>query len=639
MKRFLVSLCLFTSAAAKAQPPDEAALAFLKTLRETPDQWAANTALFPGTTAEKRLAINEQLKRLGSDLKNGDLRVVGSTTEGGLAGVIVSQIVEFDPNQVRVLAIGLVQREDQWMPAPVLASFENTGIRYQPTLATTAKHLEKWMLNERNRHLTRLREDTLSDLLTDIRASKPKAELLDESPARIVAGFMNACRDMNTPLALAHLGGLQENLPADWQATVSLTSRSLHAPWQATGQWQELTDPSALHTELATEVDETIATVTMGLFNPARSRPGPTEWTVRHFTLEKSEEGLWRICLPQWLLGEKTDEVLESLVDQNLETTLPTRLIRSKPRLAFDDPTTLVDRHLDALMSDDFPSTLPHLSRAISADESAALLSETARLWRTFQPKRQRPVRLDVHASQDRAWAIYGSFDPKRPEIPGSSLLHLILAKDELGWSVIASTAPSETESDLPAELIAWGSAAIIRDQDAWLPKLGLNQRLGGLANEPAPAEADSRTLAEAWMKALKAANPRGIFPLITGFDDDTAIERILAFLGQELSTPAHYELLGIHRHGRWAGASILHRTLGAAPVEHRLLHPIVVTPDGPRILPEGILYQATSRAQNYLNGSVWKRLRTRLPEASVQELETLYQEHVELCKSLTETE
>lgn len=639
MKRLLACLLILTSAAAHAGAPGEAAIGFLNATKDTPGKWEEFTAVFPGTTQEKKLVIAERLNRLSKRLEQGDLRAVEETTDGDLAAVIISQIVDFDPSQITIHAIGLIRRDDDWQPAPVLASFENTGLRYQPGMGAAAARLEKWMLTRRNHHLTRLREDILSDLLTDIQASKTKDELMEDSPSEIVADFMAACRELDTPLALAHLGGLEPKLPEDWRDIVSITSRALHAPWKADGQWQELTDPSLLHVELHTDADATNATVTIGMFNAARSRPGPADWAIRHFSLEKSDAGLWRIRLPLWLLEEESEDANTHFVPTDYEN-FPGRLIDSHERKAFDTPIALADEFLTSLTGDDYAAVFPCLSRAVDVEESTQLLSETSRLWRSFRPGTQRPVRLDTHRVGDQAWVIYCGFDPKRPEIPGATLHHLILKKDETGWAIVSTIIPGD-DPDLPAALLDWGHEAQARDTDAWLAGMDFGPRLGGLADAPAPSEDEARAITKTWTEALDDTDLRKIFPTITGFDDDTAIRRVFAFLGQELPTPTHYEVLGIHRHGRWAGATIVHRTDedGDDPVEHRLLHPIVVTSNGPRILPEAILYHATSRAQRFINDSVWKRLRARLPEPAVEELDTLYQKHNKLCESLTVTQ
>jgi hypothetical protein len=637
VKFLLAVLCLLTNATAQAASPSEAALTYLGELQETTANWSERTAVFPGTTAEKRLIILERLKLLANELKQGKLSVIDEKTDGDLSAVIVSQIVGADPNQIQVHALGMIRRDEAWLPAPVLASFENTGVRYQPELGESAKRLETWMLTERNRQLARLSEDMLSGLLDDIRECKTKKELKDTPPAELVTGFISACQELNIPLALAYLGGLDDPLPEDWRNTVSHTSNALHTPWQEAGPWRELSNLGTLHAALETETDGNHASVTLGLFNPSRSRPGPTEWSVRHFSLQKSEQGLWRIDLPIWLL-QGDEDFHNALIDEKLYAEFPKRIIEDSARGAFATPSALVDSFLASLMNKQFAMVLPHLSRYIGKEESAAMLAQSSRLWRRFSPDDKHPLRLAIHTMGDVAWAIYTSFDPQRPDIPGSSQFYLQLEKDDFGWS-IAGTADADEAEDVPAEIQAWLRQIEAMDEDEWLAELGLDQRLGGLAAAPAPEEAVTRTVAEAWIEALKSSAPRDIFPTITGFDDKSAIRHIFSFLGQELSTPTQYELLGVHRHGRWAGVTIRHRTTEDEPTEHLLLHPIVVTPGGPRVLPEAILYQANTRAQRYLNESVWKRLRKRLPEEAVAELEALYQKHEKHCETLTENE
>jgi hypothetical protein len=335
---------------------------------------------------------------------------------------------------------------------------------------------------------------------------------------------------------------------------------------------------------------------------------------------------------------QDNNEFADALIDKDTYQQFPKRLIAGTQPLRTDSPEELVDAFLTSLTDKRFARMLPFLSRSMSAEKSGTLLSETASLWRSFSPDDVKPIRLDVHILGDHGWAMYGSFDPGRPENPGSSLRHLQLRKGDDGWSISSVRDPDDAE-DVPEPILKWVEQASAREADDWLAELGLNQRLGGLAAPPGPDEASARRVAEAWMQSLKSVAPRDIFSNITGFDDDHATRHIFSFLRQELATPTEYELLAIHRHGRWAAASIRHRILEDDPVDYYLLHPIVMTPGGAKVLPEAILYHATTRAKRYINETVWKRLRTRLPQTAVAELETLYQKHEDLCKPLQENE
>lgn len=637
MKLLSVCCCLLIGATAQAVTPDEAALAHLSALRKSTKGWKERTALFPGTTQEKQSIIQRELETLSGVLKEGELQVINSKTAGELAAVMVSHAVEYDPSQLQIHAVALLKTDDKWKPAPVPGSFANTGLRYQPDLAGKARDLETWILSEQNQQEIRLKRQLLADLLKEIRASATPEELSKTSPAAILTGFITACQTLNTPLALAFLGGLENPLPEDWRNTVSLTSRALHTPWLGTGQWRNLTDSNTLAVELETEIEGRHASVTLGLFNPAHSHPSTNEWTVRYFSLERKPDGPWRINLPLWLI-EEGEEFSDALIKDEVYAQFPKRLIASTPAGDHPSPLLLVEEFLKGLRADQFSPLLSHLSRSIDADASSDLLGETSRLWRNFKPGHRRPIRLSMESDGEHAWCVYGGFDIKRPEIPSTSLLHLQMKRHDNGWLVTSAKSPGKVE-DFPAELVEWARQTNERNEDEWLLELGLDQRLGGLAAAAAPDEDDARRAAETWTTALKSLEPRKIFSSITGFDDEHTTRQIYSFLGQELSTPSNYEILGIHRHGRWAGATIRHRNLDGNGFEHLMLHPIVVTPGGPRVMPEAILYNATNRAQRYLNESVWKRLRGRLPEPTVAEFETLYEAHEKLCNSINKNE
>ena len=637
MKPLLIGCLILAGATARAVSPEDAAMAHIEAMRASTNDWKDKTAIFPGTTKEKQLAIRTLLIKWVDQLKEGELEVIDSKTDDEVAAVMVSQSVGFDPEQVRVHPIALLKRDDDWEPTPVPGSFENTGIRYQPALSAKARRLETWMQSEKSRHLTRLRRELMSDLADQIQSSLSRDELIKNPPAEILLGFIEACQALHTPLALAYLGGLQDPLPEDWRNTVSLTARAFHAPLLSGGNWSDLTSPNTFAVELETEADDEHAAVTIGLFNPTRARPNTDEWAVRYFSLQRQKEGPWRIDLPMWLLQDD-DDFANALIDDDLYEQCPRRLISTIEPGEFESPIDLMDSFLSSLSAAEFPRLLAHLSQSISDVQSAELLGESARLWRNFSSDDEIPLRLAVHTAGNHAWGIYGSFDSKRPRVPDSSLLHLQMKKDGGNWAVISAVDPEDV-AEVPDELLKWADEALLRDEDEWLAELGFDQRLGGLAAADAPGKEAAQAVAEAWTRALKSAQPRSIFSTITGFDDDQTTRHVFSFLGQELGTPCEYEIVGIHRHGRWAGATIRHRTLTEPTTEHWMLHPIVVTPGGPRVMPEAILFNATNRAQRYLNESVWRRLRGRLPEATVAELEVLHEAHDKLCESLKPTE
>ncbi len=134
MIRVLIGiLCLNLAIADEPRGAEETALAFLKKASKNEIKVNEDTAIAEGTTREKLKSIIDRLERLGKELGDGKREVISSKVDGQLAGVIVAQYDEFDPVQVSMHAVALIQRDDIWLAAPVPASFENTGISYVPS--------------------------------------------------------------------------------------------------------------------------------------------------------------------------------------------------------------------------------------------------------------------------------------------------------------------------------------------------------------------------------------------------------------------------------------------------------------------------------------------------------------------------
>ena len=609
----------------------DAAVAHLINVARNRVELERDTALAPGTTKEKQSIIRSQLKQLSSIVDEGELRAVDEKIAGGLAAVLISRVIDYDTSQVQVLAVAMLKRDDRWIPAPVLASFENSGITYLPGLAESARQLEAWMLRERTIHLTRLRKDVQADLLADIRKSGNIDELRQSSPAKIVDNFIEACRARDLPAALVYLGGLEDPLPRNWDNILQFISSNIRQSKKDNDTWRRLTDTTGARAFIETDTFDDGAMVSLGEFAPSESTPGQAAVTIFHFPLDRSKDDIWRLRLPTWLLDLDLPGSPDAS-DSEMIKAFPAKLLEHQPKLSFTKPEELMESLQQALSSPRFEAVLPHIGVPESGD-ALPVLERAARLWRDFRGHDSKaPLLLEVRKEDDQACALLSIFDARNPQIRSILIKRIFLQQKDGLWTIPSSG--DETPDGAAPELIAWAEKSSRLSEADWLSRLGLTATLGGIPADSAPSEEDALAAAHAWLTAIQSRDPRAILRSVAAFDDKRGIKKLFRTIGHELQSDHRTEILKIHRNGRWAAVSTHAISEQRSEDPYHLLYPIVSTESGPRVLAEALLFHADTRSREFLNSSIWNRLDDRLPEAAVAELKEIQKAHTALAES-----
>ncbi|WP_424317071.1 hypothetical protein [Haloferula sp.] len=607
-----------------------AALAHLNVVARYRIDLAKDTAMASGTTKEKQSIIRNQIKQLSSIVEQGELRVLEERIEGNLAGVLVSRIIDYDPGQVQVLAIAMLKRDDRWLPAPMRASFENTGISYLPGIAQDARDLESWMLSERTRQLTRLRQDVQAELLADIRKAGSLDELRQLSKEDLVEGFIEACRARDLPAALVYLGGLEEPLPEDWDETLRFVSSCMGESADTNQAWQRITNHSGARAIIETDTFGDGAFVSVGEFSPLENSPVNIATKVFHFPLDKVSGDHWRLRLPSWLLEGKLPGKADP-TDQELIEKFPAKLLARQQPLSFSSPDDLMESFQTAFSGPRFEALLPYISLPESG-EAQAVLEKAAKLWRFYRGRdSQAPLLLEVRKQDDQACALVSLFDARNPQISKGLIKPIFLQEKDGNWS-IPSEEP-ETSNEARETLREWADEASKLDEDEWMRRMNLTAILGGIPADSAPSEEDALAAAQAWLDAIRSRNPRHILKSVATFDDVRGLQKLFRTIGHELQAAHETEILKIHRHGRWAAVSTQAISDQRDEEPYYMLYPIVTTPSGARVFAESVLFHADTRSREFLNSSVWSRLGDRLPDAAVAELREIQNTHNKLAE------
>ncbi|WP_035608464.1 hypothetical protein [Haloferula sp. BvORR071] len=623
--------------ASAAQNPSDAALAWLRDVAagKAEVKPGEGTALSPETSPEDLKGIRSRLVRLRKSLRPEDLRPVADKEDGDLAAVLVSQITNFDSNTVQIHAVGLVKEGDNWLPAPLPSSFDNTGLSFRPGFLQRATNLEDWMLQERSDQLLRLKNDAFSLLAEEMRKVISPGALQQATPTKLAENFLAALTKRDLPAALAMLGGLEEPRPADWDETFQVVSGNLRKKEITHSLWRLLASPEAVRAIVATEDDDKEPLVSIVALDPdgdASSRLRPR--TV-HLPFVRSAAGNWHIRLTHDLLAPATrplspgQEADDEVLDAEFIEKFPGKLKETLAPTAVGSAREAAQAMVNALRQPSLADACHLLDLGAPTKGALDSMSRAAELWRKIhnRPDGVSPLLLDAFESGDDAVALVQMFAGRDPVKPAIEKLYF--RRGEKGWlaNPVFGGEPEFASATSKDAIAAWQEQAMdARRREWWTGTVG---RIGGIAADSAPSEEDTRRLVDEARKALVQGDAEAVFTRSACFDDDTGINRLLRNIGSDIRDGQAGEILGIHRSGRWAAVSL--RVPPPDGDDSANLYPLVLvvsTPAGPRLLPELDLYDPLTRTRDFLNRGVWDRVTARLPEGARGELEAIFEKH-----------
>lgn len=648
-------------AATAADPPGAAAIAYLESLRDArtgvpqsdePDLDVTAISKFVGK--EKRLRLTRQITLLAEGL-DPDLpfQIEDQQTDGELAAVLVRQWQQADPAGPRWFPLAMVLRDGRWLPAPAPGSFENAIYGYDAKLLKRARALERWLMRTRASSSVTLLDQQLAEMRKRMTARLSPDLLRSENPLEIITRFLKACRDRDMDTALALLGGLDTKLPENWsQRHAGVFSGFAGDPAHPlTAPWRLLSHRQAVRT-LLTVTPETkdSSTAFIGCLDPTittRSDFGlehSPRVAVIALRLRRSDDQQWRIDLPDFLLvPEQTSgnrrnlfrgNWFSNLVDQSNESRVaqfPRSLQSHWPARPSPDHPTLARRLVEKLESGDFAGLLQLFKLGDDPEVSVSGHQRAAELWSDLHlgGKHGSVILLDQLSSGTTGAVLLHIFSAERPEVPDIRVLRTV--HDKRGWLLApALLEPADSETDPLLEQLELAQPRWEKDAAAKI--LDPASRLGGLPPDRAPSLRQARSIVTGWRQAIIEGNPKKALGNTAMFDNPRSIQRLLRALGNELvdarRSPHAGDLLAANQSGRWAAVSL---RIDSPEGPSFPFYPVVLGDDGPRLLLEISLFHGGNRSRRYLNGTTWSRLADQIPEAAVEELRGLFDQHSDL--------
>lgn len=640
MLRFV---CLLIAAACGnlviAGTPGKAALTYLEQIREGKINLDPNKtiALSPNVLEQKKASINSRLKRLSDELGRGKLELGRERVEGDLAGVLIWKADGFDPSQIQVIALGMVQRGGKWLPAPVPASFENCGVGYRAHTRDRIKALESWMLRSQVEDLKKLRDESIARMRAEIQKHLTRDQLSKMAPREVMDRFLEACSRQNSHEIMGLVGGLSNTLPDNWAVRAN-SIEAATADLKMPGPWRLLMSQNVLRAVVETHEERGFLHTCIGCLDPQiiviNSNNEPQIEFI-HLKLEKSPDGLWQVEAPQYFWEDNSTrptaahaQLDKDLLDRFAKEVRKQYQVKAEPTAEKARNTlikALQSRTFSGILSiTDIPDNPISGRRAIlrAADAWGSL----HRLSDVDNPDTVHLLLdLDMKVREDEASILVHAFSARTPDRYDPHALYL--KKTIEGW--LWSPNPSETSLNAFKD---WSDEATRQQNKKWRAKLLAGCPVVTQLNQAAPSKEEARAVVERLISAIGNGDLLTSLEQCARLDLEDSNKVLLRNLGYEVVDALRGEGNGLVKHtlrkGAWAGVGTHPRNRETQVFD---MFPVVNTSKGPRILLEIDLIASSGRGREFLNRTSLTRA-AKLGEDKANPIAELFEEHCRIC-------
>lgn len=583
----LLSLMFLSLTANVTANPNSAALEYLQKIQRGTMDLAPNadTAIHANLSNIKRKFILNKLETLQAALKNDLLEVTETRIEHPLAAVIIKQT---DPHHLApptFHAVAVISNEQQWRPAPVLGSFENTEVILSPTLSQQAAQLVDWMnskcteINEQQRNLALANTDNA------IRQAFNPEELRSLSPKQIYELFLKSCAEQSIPRVLALLGGMSPTRPADWEDrhAFALKLTAPNSPWEILSQ----NEHKVFRILIDEENDPKSSLFSIAYLTPqdAKKAPGtPPRFSILYIEIRQHASGTWEINLPESFILNGTPSEVDDVLDADLYARLAQMLDAQYPNaapLSFEKSVQSlneswqqqrIDHHLSLLQR-----PTPSLSTwSLTITDWLNHQNEPGTLW----------LYLDSKKFAQSGVAAFHLYSPKKPL--DFQLRLFTFQKNKLSWLWNPNPLPNTFTPAESATLESWQNSQKPLWSSSWQKQLTRSStEILSVPPLSQNHEQEGKDLITAFLKAINQGRTLDALALTCHLGTPSSRSLLLANLSSELltptarPTPAPTITLSQGQH------TLLASITTASPSPKRSMYPIIQTPQGLRILLE----------------------------------------------------
>ncbi|MFD2257081.1 hypothetical protein ACFSSA_10360 [Luteolibacter algae] len=616
---------------ALANDPGTAALEFLEKVKsgEVDLSPGTDTALQAHTSQTKLKSIGKRLEQLRKDLAKGSLEVGEIREDADFAAAIVRKTGGFDSSHLQVFPVALIKSGERWLPAPVLASYENAVPAYTVSLRRRLESLESWMMKERVASLEKLLADFSQRTRKQIEKSIRGNDLENDDLEQLTEKFLDACLKGDQGAILGYLGGLSDPLPEDWAARLQATEVVANSDVSRDSPWRLLVSEEVVRVIVHARRGGESGLVSVACLDPAKAGARGTmgKIVLLHFDFSKNAAGQWVMELPRSLLNNDEEELIyDDQLDVDLLDRFTSKLRERSGLLASSSAQEACRAVISGLKGGGLEQVLRSVDFSGAPKDARYAAAEAAEIWWSLnQPGTLRvPVELGFQQEGNLAIAVYQWFSIKQADQFERKTLYF--KKTAEGW--VWATGPVGKDEKRSRELL---SKWMRSHEEQWRIKwreilLKPSQRLDTLDFDNLANDSQVRAIVERWVAALDEVDLMAALACSAWLGEIDAIPmKTLRNLSYELdsSSEAQFSIENIYRSNSWVAASL--KKISDDKVSHAFI-PVVITPSGPRILPEIDLLADDSRTRNFLNNASFRQLENFAPQEKIDELRVLFE-------------
>lgn len=616
--------------------PGSAAMEFLEKIREgTLDlEPGGDTALQPTTSEKKRMQIRQDIGKLEEVLRGGELELGDVTMDGKFAGVLVLKPGGFDSMQSQVFPVALVRRGEDWLPAPVLASFENAVAAYTVPLKGRLLALESWMLQKRVKALGELMDESASRMRESIAKSVSEDFLKNGKPGEIVERFIEACERRDSAAILGFLGGLSDPLPRDWEARVKVSQVAATGAGKLESPWYLLSSPEVVRVRVLEDLNGKRPMISFGCLSPRQTGSRGTIGIISliHLFFERDGQGRWRIDPSDALMKDDAEALSEdSEFDVDLLDRFPEVFREKNPLVGVETLAKAEGAVMNGLESGGLADLLRLVDFGERGKDGRIACAEAAELWWSVNgPGEFRiPVRLGSMEEGSLSVVAYQWFSVAQPDRYEQKTLYF--KKRDGGWVWAPGVVPPIERKDQQV-LSEWAKA----NQEAWriswrASLIAESTRIAEADIENLPTDLEAIKVVTDWTRALKKKQMKRALELSAwiGKEGETPL-KALRNLSYELSAMATggISVGRVYRQGQWVAVRVTKKAEEDAKdtIAKDFFIIVQMTEKGAKVVPELDLLGEVTRTRSFLNKETFSRLEAWAGQAATKELRELFE-------------
>lgn len=620
-----------------AESPAQAAVAFAEGLRDglSDEKLLERCALNPETGDRKKQQIMTAWKSCADRMLPMAFEVAEEKIEDVHAAVVLTQNDQRAGGGAHVLSFAVVKRGNDWLAAPVMSSFQNSVVNYDPDILRQRQELEHWMLSREIALREELQRQSAQQLLESMQQKISAEQLKTIGAMDLLIGLITSIRERDQAGALARLGGYSAEALSDWDSIVRNISSTFSSGGLQKWPWCLLSHPQSLRamSEPLDLGDE--KTIDMLVLNPGSLSEEPDFLT---FSIKLDEAGRARVVLPEvfWQRDASEDEMGQIMDYEDEEQLALYQKIFQQARKGLEGvdlsrSDALAGLIENCLQNNNF-ECFWGLGAAPAKKSLLAEMPQMVGLWQKLQGSAAGSClfgRVGFLEHKDHALLVLQSYAPRNTN--AIQLQKLWLERKDGQWKLLA-----DSPEDPPDELEKWWDD----NKKSWAAKLADSLivdavRIGGLAqSQPDPTKV--REVFQAWLRAVQDRSLKKVIPFCAAFQDDRSIQSMMrALAGELMYGSGRHEVLDVAVNGRWAAVSVKYLSDQPKSSVQYPLYVFVATDQGPRMLSQVELKLGVSgnRSRNYLNNLAFTELKKYLPDAAVDELKILYDKHAALVE------